>query len=212
MAATDDTRQRLLEAAGEIFAELGRDAPIRKILQKAGIKNIAAVNYYFGDKDQLYEEVLRSSFDCQPPQLMAPLPAGLPAPVKLYLFIRAFARHVAVPQQPSWQMRLLMKEVAQPTAGGDMLVRQFIRPMYERLWALLREVLGPEIPEDRLHLIGFSIVGQCVYHRVGAAILRRVVGDAEYGTYDSDRLADHIAAFSLAALGLPVPRAEEVPT
>ena len=69
-------------------------------------------------------------------------------------------------------MRLIMREVAQPTAGGELLVREFIRPTYERLWGLLREVLGPDVPEDRLHLIGFSIVGQCVYHRIGAAILR----------------------------------------
>src|SRR5262245_16335507 len=72
MASSEETRQRLLEAAGKVFAEQGKDAPVRTILQKAGVKNIAAINYYFGDKDQLYEEVLRYAFNCHPQQIVPP--------------------------------------------------------------------------------------------------------------------------------------------
>src|ERR1700730_6664483 len=106
MPAADETRQRLLEAAGQVFAELGREAPVRTILKKAGIKNIAAVNYYFGDKDKLYEATLRYAFDCNSAEKTPPpFSDDAPPVVKLYQFIRSFARHVAVPQQPSWQMR-----------------------------------------------------------------------------------------------------------
>ncbi|MGH7929608.1 MAG: TetR family transcriptional regulator, partial [Candidatus Binatia bacterium] len=53
------TEQRLLEAAGEIFAEYGyRSATVRQICEKAKA-NIAAINYHFGDKDGLYLAVLR---------------------------------------------------------------------------------------------------------------------------------------------------------
>src|ERR687891_2210622 len=66
------TEKRLLEAAGEIFAEYGyRAATVRQICEKAGA-NIAAVNYYFGDKEGLYLAVLRSVPDAHaekyPPQ------------------------------------------------------------------------------------------------------------------------------------------------
>jgi len=55
------TEKRLLEAAGEIFAEHGyRAATIHQICQRAGA-NIAAVNYHFSDKEQLYHEVIRYS-------------------------------------------------------------------------------------------------------------------------------------------------------
>ena len=55
-----DKRQRLLEAAAEVYGEQGyRNARVRDICLRAGA-NIAAVNYYFGDKKRLYDEVLQS--------------------------------------------------------------------------------------------------------------------------------------------------------
>jgi TetR/AcrR family transcriptional regulator, regulator of cefoperazone and chloramphenicol sensitivity len=49
----DETRLQLLEAAGEVFAEVGfRDATVREICRRADA-NIAAINYHFGDKENL---------------------------------------------------------------------------------------------------------------------------------------------------------------
>src|SRR5690348_12137034 len=58
-APADSTREKLLEVAEQIFAERGFDgATVREICLRAGA-NIAAVNYHFGDKLNLYTEVLR---------------------------------------------------------------------------------------------------------------------------------------------------------
>ena len=57
--SADLTRDKLIEAAGSVFAERGyRAATIREICRRAGA-NVAAVNYTFGDKMGLYTEVLR---------------------------------------------------------------------------------------------------------------------------------------------------------
>src|SRR5579885_923491 len=61
-AAQDATRKHLLEAAADVFAEVGfRAATVREICQRAGA-NIAAVNYHFGDKEQLYRAVLKETY------------------------------------------------------------------------------------------------------------------------------------------------------
>src|SRR5580658_7522029 len=67
----DLTRDKLIDAAGTVFAERGyRSATIREICRRAGA-NVAAVNYTFGDKMGLYTEVLRHSVRAAKTAVMA---------------------------------------------------------------------------------------------------------------------------------------------
>ncbi len=51
------TRQKLLEAACKVFSEVGyHDGTVARICEEAGA-NRAAVNYYYGDKQNLYRDV-----------------------------------------------------------------------------------------------------------------------------------------------------------
>ena len=57
------TRQRILGAAEELFAERGfAGASLRQVTAAANV-NLAAVNYHFGSKDNLIEEVFRRRLD-----------------------------------------------------------------------------------------------------------------------------------------------------
>src|SRR6202790_196383 len=54
----ENTREKILSAAGAIFAEQGFEgATIRVITERAGV-NVAAVNYHFRDKAELYTRVV----------------------------------------------------------------------------------------------------------------------------------------------------------
>src|SRR5688500_1118917 len=88
----DTTRQRLLEAAGEVFAEQGfSKATVRDICTRAGA-NIAAVNYHFGDKEKLYCAVVRYAQGCAlekyPPYMG--LGPDAPAADRLRAFVVSF--------------------------------------------------------------------------------------------------------------------------
>jgi AcrR family transcriptional regulator len=75
MSSKDDTQQRLLEAAGQVFAERGYEAAtVREICQRADV-NIAAVNYYFRDKERLYIEAVKSA--CRSESEKHRCPSGL---------------------------------------------------------------------------------------------------------------------------------------
>lgn len=48
-----ETREKLLRAAGHLFARQGLDVPIREIHALAGQRNASAIQYHFGGKDDL---------------------------------------------------------------------------------------------------------------------------------------------------------------
>jgi AcrR family transcriptional regulator len=205
MPAPDDTQDRLLEAAGQVFAEKGYEgATVREICKRAEV-NIAAVNYYFRDKERLYIEAVKSACQRQAEQFpLPPWPTGTPAPTKLREFIHTFVRRMVDGGQSQWQRQLFLREMAQPTAACGELVRDVIRPNAEMLGQILHELL-PHVPESQRWLIGFSIVGQCLLYRLAQPVVAMLVGDEAHRALDAALLADHITQFSLAALGLHRP-------
>src|SRR5262249_50972407 len=207
MALSQDTQQRLLDAAGQVFAEKGfKAATVREICDLAAV-NLAAVNYHFGDKEHLYMATVRHAVQCKLGQVPLPQwPAGTPARTKLRDFIR-LAVHSLVLEESSqpWQMQLITRELMQPRGAVQEVAREFVRPIFQGLWGILREILPPEVPEKKLHLIAFSIMGQFFYFRVARHGIPQIVGEEEFRGYDAATLAEHFADFNLAALGVEPP-------
>src|SRR4051794_10780315 len=125
----DDTKRRLLEAAGEEFAEKGFEgATVRTICNRAGA-NLAAINYHFGDKSQLYVQAVLEAHRCGANWTFdAEFEQASPAD-QLRMFIRHFLENVlAINRRGSWQNALLIREMLGPTEAADVLVREAIRP------------------------------------------------------------------------------------
>jgi hypothetical protein len=95
----------------------------------------------------------------------------------------------------------MMREMAQPTDACKQVVRDYIRPMAEKLGGILAELLPGATPRQRT-LTAFSIVGQCIFYRTHRAIATELVGEEEFAKFDVDLVAKHITAFTLNALGL----------
>jgi AcrR family transcriptional regulator len=201
------TQQRILEAAGQVFAEKGFEAAtVRDILDRAKVRNLAAINYHFGDKENLYVEVVKRTAQAQFQQHPLPaMAADTPPADKLRAFIAAFVNRVVVDHEPAWHGRLMMRELFQPTAACIEFVREYVRPTFETLLGILAEFLPAAVPEVKRHQVAFSIVGQCLHYRLARPVIKLLVGADEFRTYDARVIGDHIAQFSLAALGLGPP-------
>jgi TetR/AcrR family transcriptional regulator, regulator of cefoperazone and chloramphenicol sensitivity len=201
----DATKSRLLEAAGEEFAEKGFEAArVRDICNRAGA-NGAAVNYHFGDKEQIYLQAVLEAHRCGT-SLEADLSIAVGEPAdRLRAFIHHFLANVlAMNQQNTWHSMLMLREMLRPTKACETLVREAIRPKFERLRAILHEIC-PGADERRLNALGFSVIGQCLHYRMARSVSERVIGSEAYQSLDLDYLTDHIAGFVLAALGLAAP-------
>jgi AcrR family transcriptional regulator len=196
-----------LEAAGPIFAEKGfKAANVREICDQAGA-NIGAVNYYFRSKEQLYIETVRLAYEsCANSAPMPAWPDGVPARQRLRDFVRVFLTRLLSPDRPAWHTLLIMREVADPTPGAcNEFVHHFVRPTFEVLLSILRDLLPAEVPEEKRHLIGASIVGQCLHYHHSRHVMPLLLGK-EAGPNDVELLTDHVTEFSLAAVRGLYPR------
>ena len=197
-----DGRDRILEAAGEIFAECGfRGATIRRICERAGV-NIAAVNYYFGGKEKLYSEVLRywSDFALKKYPLLLGVGEEAPAEEQLKAFVRSLLFRLLDRGKPAWFGKLMAKEMTEPTRAFERLVKEIVRPRDRILASIIQKMIGTPVSEEQIRLCSASIVGQCIYYYNARAIMtklyRRDVSKAD----EIERIADHIVRFSLLGL------------
>jgi AcrR family transcriptional regulator len=198
---TDTTRERIVEAAGEIFAERGFDGTTVRDICQAASANVAAVNYYFGDKQRLYVEAVVRAHRWRLERASLPKwSAQTSAEVKLTDFITTFMRRVRTGPDDTWHTRLMMREMMQPHDACAELVRETIRPQYEVLLAILREMMPEDTSPRTLELTAFSVVGQCLFYHFADPVIRNLIDADEYDELDAEKLARHIIAFSLAAI------------
>jgi len=195
-----DTQTRLLESACELFAEKGyRDATIAEICDKAGA-NIAAVNYHFRSKENLYAAAWQHSFQ---QSLQAHPPDGgvspdAPAAERFRAKIRAFLQRGLDSRNAAFL--IMHMEIANPTGLLDEVRREMIAPLQESMHALIRELLGEHASEQQVWLCGTSTIGQCI-HAMARRRLKRLPSCGDLlETLSRETLADHIAAFSLAGI------------
>jgi AcrR family transcriptional regulator len=197
----DTTRERIAEAAGEIFAERGFDATtVRDICLRAAA-NVAAVNYYFGDKQRLYVESVVRAHRWRMEQARLPTWSDdTPAETKLADFIATFLRRVLTGPDDTWHTKLVMREMANPTAACVELVELSIRPQFETLLSILRELLPRGVSPQLVRLTAFSIVGQCLFYHFADPVIRNLLTPKEHSELDVAMLAKHVFEFSLAAI------------
>jgi AcrR family transcriptional regulator len=207
----DDPRDRLLLAAGQAFAEHGYDAAtVRDICLKAGA-NVAAVNYYFGDKRRLYIESVKHAHQERVRQVPLPeWPVGKPAAERLHDFVATMLERMLGFGQPPWQVRLMLREVLHPTDACRELVEDYIRPHFAVLVSILDELAGGGLAEPELRRIGLSIIGQCFLYRAAGDVVGMLVPAAEIAALHTPaQLADHVTRYALAALGCGPPLASK---
>jgi len=192
------TRQRLLEAAVEVFARDGfRGATIERICRRAGA-NIAAAHYHFGDKQRLYAAVFaHAERVAQADTQREAAQDGTPAE-RLHAVVASFLRRLLDPGRPAWMAQLLAHELIDPTPALDRLVRRRMRANHEQIGGIIRE-LAPDAPPDAVRCATLSVIAQCVFYRNSAAIVSRLYPDLDPAR-EIDRIADHVTRFSLAGI------------
>lgn len=200
-ALPDSTRNKLLDSAGQVFADFGyRGATVREICARAGV-NVALVNYHFGDKLELYTEVLRHSIGAHKIGIVQEaLRSSAPPEEAFRALIHAMLQRVCHAERPGWHFRLMIHELAQPTPAMAAVIDETMRPIYDRFCELIGLMLDLPANHDKTRLCAHSVIAQTVHYAHSRHVNSRLWPELEMTSERISEISTHIADFSLAYL------------
>lgn len=202
--AGEATQHRLLDAAEVLFAERGYAAAnVRDITRQAAC-NIASVNYHFGGKQRLYEQMFDRLLD----HLLEVREAAIgqvmaQAKVKPETLLLRYAEVFLDLDCESKELQrrrllLFMREVAEPHLPPEVMMAKMIGPTKR----LLTDAIGrlyPTMDAMTIELCIHSLVGQLL-HVLQARAMYTHAGVTDAAVLDMNVAVDHFVRFSAAAL------------
>ena len=197
-----ETQRRIIEAAGEIFADSGYyHTTVRAICLRARV-NVAAINYHFGGKKNLYLAVLaywRARAFEKYPFDPTDYSTGTPEE-RLLLFVRTLLLRVLDEGEGSRFAKLMAQEFMRPTSGFDVIVEETVRPLFTFLSTTVRQFFRMPPPDDVVNLCCLSTAGQVLQLYMGRHMMRRLLNRESLNRQEIEKVAEHITRFSLYAI------------
>jgi AcrR family transcriptional regulator len=213
MRVAVETKERILDAAETLFMEHGYEATSLRALTAAADVNLAAVNYHFGTKEELFQAVLTRRLDPMNQRRLELLSSfeakSAPKPLPCDLILSALlAPALTLARDPqrggSNFLRLLGRAYADPAP----FIRQFLSDQYAEMITRFKAAFGralPQMPRKELSWRLHFIMGALSYTLAGTDALKLIAELNPLETTNDEILLRRLAPFLLAGLTAPLP-------
>ncbi|MCX8146010.1 MAG: TetR family transcriptional regulator [Azovibrio sp.] len=212
-----DTRERILDAAERLFMAHGYEGTsMRQITSEAQV-NLAAVNYHFGSKESLMQEVFRRRLDWLNEERLRVLRAlkaeaeGRPLKPSQIVdgFFGTLLRMGSDERRGGMTfLRLLGRTLTEPSE----FIRAFLAHEYQEVTDCYKEELFralPDVPKAEIVWRFHFMLGATAFAIAGTDELRLVTDwqiEADDATDRLDRLLPRLMSFLLGGLRAPLPQ------
>ncbi len=204
MKASVSTKDRILSAAEVLFAQRGFDgASLRQLTAAAGV-NLAAVNYHFGSKDKLVEQVFRRRLDAlngRRLEALAKIEGG--ADTTLEDVLDAYIRP-ALDLSHDDSGALFMRVLARAFAEHDDRLRQFLSENYGHVMRQFTAEFArllPQLGKPELYWRIDLVTGALTHAMSGFGMIQRPKDVSEHA--HREQTAQHLIRFAVAGLSHP---------
>ncbi len=202
-------RDRILDEAEILFAEKGFHAvTVREITHSAHC-NLAAVNYHFGTKENLYLEVFRERWIPRATRVRAAFQEavsngnGKNIAEIVHALALSFIQGPLTDDERLRHSQLMIREMAMPTAALDLLVEEVMEPFFGEVAESLGPLMEEGAEKERVMLNILSVFSMVIYFNFARIPVRRATGQ-EYNETFKERLVEHIVKFSVTGFGKDV--------
>jgi AcrR family transcriptional regulator len=193
-----EARNRLLDAAMQLFAEHGFAKTSTRDIAEAAKVNISAICYYFGDKAGLYRAVFndpRTNPDIDPALLMDP---AISLEIALKHMLSAMLDPLKMGNLMQCCAKLHFREMLEPTGVWLEEIDRVIKPAHEGLVQLLCRHLALTEADDDVHRLAFSISGLAVTLMVSTDPIQALRPSLMADTHSIDIYIERVAHYAVA--------------
>ena len=204
------TRDLLIEAAGELAAKHGfSNVSIRAIAERAG-QNIGCIHYHFKSKEKLFEAVIRAASqvfrELPYSKVLAPFEAQMDRPEVQSRAIRALVkREIALtfdPEMPWWHSRVLYQVIHARNSLMALLSDEIVVPNLEFIKEFFKRI-KPELDDDQAFLYTMLIKSPVIFHADNAKSILGFLKKKKYDKKYLKQMEDLIVLQTQMVLGLP---------
>ncbi|MDB4926746.1 TetR/AcrR family transcriptional regulator [Mucilaginibacter sp.] len=155
LSATDniilDGRAKLLYEAEQLFAEFGYELTSTRLIAARSGLNLSLINYYFGSKMGLYEEIFKIQLQEINSTLQAIFASSTPASEKLNTFLN---RYIDLYSLNSSFLRLLFNEYL---IHSKPIIIELIDGYHDENMRILGEIMEEGTKSDNFKMINASL-------------------------------------------------------
>jgi len=194
------TKDRILAAAEDLFAQHGfAGTSLRQVTSRADV-NIAAVNYHFGSKENLVNEVFRRRMDDMTALRLAQLQRALAdQPGELRPILAAFVEPALAMSQDRHGGGAFVRVVARAYAEKNDGLRKFLSDHYGHVLREFGKAIAtcvPGLSKEELYWRLDFLAGALTYAMADFGLIKRPAGTSESG--HSQRAAQELIRFAQA--------------
>jgi len=198
-------RDRLFDSAEELFCEQGFEGTTVRDIAASAKCNIASVNYYFGGKEKLYQEVWRRHLITMRDTRIASIDkvmsqnGGKPRLEEmLKSFAEAFIGSLVDESRARRFCKLMAREMIDQHLPPNMFVDNIITPTLTAMYGALIKTC-PGLDESKIPFVVLSIVGQLLHVLHVKAIFEQS-NETAMPKFDLAQTIDHVVKFSTAGI------------
>ncbi len=203
MASTQfSTKDRILGAAEELFAQYGfGGTSLRQVTSRADV-NIAAVNYHFGSKENLINEVFRRRMDEMSSQRLAMLEQARSAhPGELRPVLAAFIEPALALARDRQGGVAFIRVIARAYAEKNDGLRKFLSDQYGHVLREFARAIAdcvPHLDKEQLYWRLDFLAGALTYAMSDFGLIKRPPGTTEVA--HRKRAAEELIRFAAAGI------------
>ena len=212
------TKERLLDTAEALFMEHGFEATSLRSITATAAVNLAAVNYHFGSKEELFEAVLTRRLDPmnqERVEILDRLEAkAAPDPLSCDRILMAlFVPALRLARDPARGGKNFLRLLGRAYADPAPFIRHFLSEQYAVMIARFKAAFGralPHLPRKELSWRLHFIMGALSYTLAGTDAHKIISELSPRETNNDEILLRRLAPFLLAGLNAPLPDLTEV--